>query len=220
MNRSLAEVAGENAQALRRSAGAKLEDFAAAARYYGLPWSSGRTGDFESGRVNPTLPTLLAVTATLSDILSRPVALQELFAGGGRVTVNRRLSLELASVRDALHDGYEVLARDVTGESERTLKAAEELAERMKTWPKSVRKVPGGDYRDVYVAMRDSDKRMCKTIGVDHSLGAAAMATLWGKTFTARRDELAGPDARAQERGQVSRRLKADLQDILQRKGK
>ena len=226
MNRSLAEVAGENAQKLRRGARADLEDFAKAAQYYGLRWSSGRVGDFESGRVNPTLPTLIIVAGVLTDLRRKAgigghkVAVDDLLAGEGRVTINGRVSLDLAAVRAALHGGLEILVADVAGELDRLRRGAEEYAERVKAWPKSVRKVPGGDYRDVYVAMRDSDLRMCKNIGVDQSLGAAAMAVLWRQTFSARRDEEAGPDASPQERGQVSRRLKADLQDIIQRKGK
>jgi hypothetical protein len=55
---------------------------------------------------------------------------------------------------------------------------------------------------------------MCKNIGVDRFL-AAAMAALWGRTFSAERDNRAGPDANAQRRGQVSRQLKAELQQVI-----
>jgi hypothetical protein len=62
---------------------------------------------------------------------------------------------------------------------------------------------------------RKSDERMCKNIGVDAFLGAAAMTALWRRTFTAERDNRAGPDANAQRRGQISRQLKADLQEVI-----
>jgi hypothetical protein len=61
----------------------------------------------------------------------------------------------------------------------------------------------------------ESDARMCKNIGVDRFLGAAAMAALWGQTFSAERDHRAGPDANAQRRGQISRQLKAELQQVI-----
>jgi hypothetical protein len=61
----------------------------------------------------------------------------------------------------------------------------------------------------------ESDARMCKNIGVDHFLGATAMAALWGRTFSAERDHRAGPGANAQRRGQISRRLKAELQEVI-----
>lgn len=196
-----------------------LEDFAAAARFYGLKWTSGRVGDFESGRVSPTLPTLIAVTAALSDLLGRKVAVGELLAGEGRVSVNDRLSLDLETVRDVLHDGFEVRLADISDELDKLKKSHAEFLERRKHWPKSL-DVPAKLHHNVYQAMRDSDIRMCKNIGVDRDLGAAAMAKLWRKTFTARRDEEAGPNANPQERGQVSRRLKAELENIIQRKGK
>jgi hypothetical protein len=41
------------------------------------------------------------------------------------------------------------------------------------------------------------------------------MAALWRRTFTAERDNRAGPDANAQRRGQISRQLKADLQEVI-----
>ena len=63
--------------------------------------------------------------------------------------------------------------------------------------------------------MSDSDLRMCRNIGVDRDLGAAAMMKLWGKPFTAKRDELTEPGANAQRRGQVSRRLKAELVKVV-----
>ena len=56
---------------------------------------------------------------------------------------------------------------------------------------------------------------MCKNIGVEPDVGAMAMAKLWKKTFVARRDELAGPGAKPQRRGQISRRLKAELQELI-----
>ena len=56
---------------------------------------------------------------------------------------------------------------------------------------------------------------MCKNIGVETDIGAAAMAKLWGRTFVAERDRRAGPDANSQKRGQISRQLKAELQKVL-----
>lgn len=159
----------------------------------------------------------------LSDLLSREVAVNELFAGEGRA-INNRLSLDLGTVHAAFCDGFEVRAADLTGELERLKKAGAEWAERRaiseflerrKHWPKSLDSVPAGLQHDVYRAMSDSDLRMCKNIGADRDLAAAAMAKLWRKTFTARRDELAGADANPQKRGQVSRQLKSQLEKVM-----
>ena len=99
---SIAEAAGRNARALRLGAGVKLDDFALAAKSYGLPWTSGRVGDFESGRASPSLPTLYAVAAALGQVIGRPVSLVELFAGEGSVQINEKLSVKLSVLRDAL----------------------------------------------------------------------------------------------------------------------
>ena len=80
---SVAEVIGDGAQAFRLDAEVTLEQMARAAQRYGLPWTSGRVGDFEAGRTAPTLPTLLAATAALGDVIGRPVSLAELVTGEG-----------------------------------------------------------------------------------------------------------------------------------------
>jgi hypothetical protein len=82
-------------------------------------------------------------------------------------------------------------------------------------WPKRLRAVTPDLRREVLRDFNESDARMCKNIGVDQVLGAAAMAALWRRTFTAERDNRAGPDANAQRRGQISRQLKADLQEVI-----
>jgi hypothetical protein len=58
----------------------------------------------------------------------------------------------------------------------------------------------------------ETDQRLCKRIGVEPQIGAAAMAMLWRLTFTAERDRRAGDDANAQRRGQISRGLQAELE--------
>lgn len=67
----------------------------------------------------------------------------------------------------------------------------------------------------VFRDLREADLRLCKSIGVERDIGAAAMAKLWGRTFTAQRDRLAGPAANAQRKGQISRHLKAELEKAI-----
>jgi hypothetical protein len=199
---SVAEVAGMNARALR--GGATLEQLTVALRPYGLQWSTGRAGDFENGRAAPNLTTLYAVAAALGDIIGRTVALAELFDGRGPVAINDELSVDLAKLREAL-SGVPVKAR----------KAA------LKTTmgrPLVFQTPAGVDpelHRRVLVEFRESDRRMSRSLGVTPEVAAAAMAKLWRRTFVAERDRLVGPDANAQKRGRISRRLKAQLQEAL-----
>lgn len=187
MAKTFGEVAGAQARALRKGADKSLEDVAAAARSYGLRWSTGSVSDFESGRATPSLPTLLVVVAALGDVIGRPVSLpDDLFGGSGFVAINDKLdSIALEKFRAIL-----------SGKPMRLKPAA-----------------AGG----VLQEFRESDMRMCKNIGVSLDIGAAAMAELWGRTFVAERDHRAGPDANAQRRGQISRQLKAELQKSIDR---
>ena len=202
---SLAQVVGAHARELRISAGKKLEDVADAARNYGLPWSTGRVGDFEAGRAAPNLATLFAAAAALGDVVGRPVSLSELCAGKGQVQINDELSVPLSKLRAA-----------VSGEPV-SVKPQKKSTKSTPATPASVKLGPAETLAATRILMRfrESDSRMCKNIGVDTMTGAWAMGELWGKTFTAARDEIAGPRANAQQRGQIARQLKADLQEFI-----
>src|SRR5262249_21677612 len=71
------------------------------------------------------------------------------------------------------------------------------------------------DWARVNETFREADLRVNKSIGVDRGLGAALMAKLWGKPFSDERDQRAEPDANAQRKGQISRQLKAELQEVI-----
>lgn len=196
----MAEVAGRNAQTLRQEKGVKLQDFARAMRRYGLAWSTGRVGDFESGRVAPSLATLLVVASALGDVIGQPVTLAELFAGVGRVQVNDELDVHLTVLRAAL-SGVPVSVRAnprLTGVlTPNWAGISPQLHLRVL-----------GDFVE-------TDERVCKRLGVPTDVGAAAMAKLWRRTFTAERDHRAGPGTNAQHRGQVSRQLQAELKEVI-----
>jgi hypothetical protein len=148
----------------------------------------------------------------------RKVTPRELFAGEGRVTINDRLSLDLDAVRSTFGEGAGITVLDMAGIRDQVKRAIPEWEKRRECWPKPLRAVPPAKIGRVYLAMSDSDMRMCRNIGVDRELGAAAMTKLWGKPFTAKRDELTEPGANAQRRDQISRQLKAELLSIIERK--
>lgn len=177
---------GVDEQALRIDAKVTLDELAAAASSYGLPWTTGRVGALESGQVKPDLATLYVVAAALGQTTGRRVAIADLFTGEGQVAVNDQLTVDRAALQAALSGKPVPATFGGTG----TLKA------------------------DVF-AVRESDKRMCKSIGVDADTGIAAMVKLWGRPFSAERDSRAEPGANAQRKGQVSRQLKAELLSII-----
>jgi transcriptional regulator with XRE-family HTH domain len=214
---SVAKVIGDGARGLRRDADVTLEQMARAAQLYGLPWTSGRVGDFEAGRTAPSLPTLVAAAAALGDVIGRPVSLAELVTGEGQVHINDKLSLDTSALRAAL------AGASITAHAIPQILATQEMQEMAQLmisqtnfhWPNRLRAVNPDLRQEVLRDFNESDGRMCKNIGVDQVLGAAAMAALWRRTFTAERDHRAGPDAKAQRRGQISRQLKADLQEVI-----
>lgn len=213
---SLSEAAGRGAREIRLRAGATLEDVAKAARHYGLKWTANKVNAFEAGGVSASLSTLYALAAALNHVTEQDVTLADLFIGSGKVVVNDRVTVPLSKVRAAITGApVEVTLRQLTGEYERAVAAAEEIRAREESWPPALQRITHGAYRAVLAEFSDSDLRMARTLGVDRSTGAAAMWAVWGKTFVARRDELAGVDANAQKRGRIARELKAELKKVL-----
>jgi transcriptional regulator with XRE-family HTH domain len=196
----VAQVIGGNARRMRLDAGVTLEQFAQAARLYGLPWTTGRVGDLEAGRVAPSVPTLYAVALALQHVTEQSVTLADLFAGSGDVQLNDKLTVDVLALADAM-TGQPVIEGGV-----------------QQTLPNLLRTLASQLHEDLLIEeCRESDTRLLRSIGVTPERGTAAMAELWGHTFSAERDRRAGPDANAQRKGQVSRQLKTELETLLER---
>lgn len=221
----MATVAGRNAQALRKAAGLTLAEVAKAAKSYGLAWTTGRVAAFESGRVSPTLPTLIAVAVTLADVAARPISLVDLFAGDGRVIVTDNLTLELANVRAAL--GGKTLkpptVSDVPGGNDDLAEALFSAALEVKDELGGLKFKPTiGDLRAAskqLAEFADADLKVTKSLGATRLATALAMTKLWGQTFVAERDRRAGSEANAQRKGRVARELKDELRKWLDGNG-
>jgi transcriptional regulator with XRE-family HTH domain len=183
-------VIGQNVRALRRTAGLTLDQVAAAVSLRGLPWSSGRVADLESGRMAPmNVDTLLALAAALSDALGRSVPLAELLATSEAVTLTERLRINGAALAQAM-TGQPVVA-EFSGKGDGTV------------YP-----------------WREADRRICQSLGVTAEAGRDAMYRLWGHPFSVERDTSAEPGANAQRLGIISRGLIAQLKTELTNKTK
>lgn len=185
---SVSKVLGANVRTLRLSAGCTLDQFAAAARVHGLPWSSGRVGSLESGNVPIGVETLYAIATALGALIGRDVTLAELLTTREPVRINGMITVRPSALSAAMSGQPVKLSARLSGGG--TLSARAEVS-------------------------READQRVCKQLGVDTATGAAAMVKLWGHVFSAERDRRAGPDANAQRRGIVARALKAELQKAL-----
>ena len=201
----MAKVVGRNARDIRLKAGVTLDRLAVAMKLCGLRWSTGRIGSFESGHVPPNLLTLYAVALALGQATGRRVSLTDLLASAtdgddGDVAINDELAVPLSALRDA------VSGQPVTvGETETTRKVTRpgQLS------PREMTEIDEIAVRDEF---READFRVCKKLGVTPQQGAAAMRDKWAHTFSRERDRLAGSDANAQHRGNISRQLQAELE--------
>lgn len=190
-----AKVLGDTAKELRGDR--KLEVVARAARLAGLNWGTGRIADLEAGRVNPTLPTLIALCWAFRDLLEWPeMTLADLFAGDGYVTLMPDVVVPIELLRRALKGeladppaGLQVVGR-------MGFPPSEDAVER---------------------SLLEADYRMADSVGIPADQAAAKMHALWGRSFTAERDQRAGPGANPQKRGRISRELKAELQEMIDR---
>jgi hypothetical protein len=184
-------------RALRIEAGATLEQFAIAAKAFGLPWSTGRVGDFEAGRVAPSFPTMYAVALALRTVTGQPVALADLLAGDdGPVDLTDELTIDLSDLQGALQ-GKPVAGGERKPTARDKGNLGRGLASLVPDW--------------FHLEMREADVRLCKQLGVTPERGGAAMIALWRRSFTNERDRRAGADANAQRKGQISRQLKTEL---------
>src|SRR5271156_2866079 len=123
----VAQVIGGNARRMRLDAGVTLEQFAQSARLYGLPWTTGRVGDLEAGRVAASVATLYGVALVLQHVTGQPVTLAELFAGDGDVALNDELTVDVSALADAM-TGLPV----IEGLLEQTLRNVEHALSRRK----------------------------------------------------------------------------------------
>jgi transcriptional regulator with XRE-family HTH domain len=188
MTISLAKVIGTNARALRLNANVTAERFAAAAASMGLPWSTGRVGDFEHGRIAaPDLPTIYAAAAALGEVIGRPVTLPELLATTSPVVVNDSLTIKPAAL---FGEVVPIRRGPFRGKGTLASSAAPVL---------------------------ETDHRACRSVGVDSTKGIAAMVRRWGHPLSAERDLRApAPEANAQRRGIVTRQLLKELREELE----
>ncbi len=61
----------------------------------------------------------------------------------------------------------------------------------------------------------DVDYRAAAELGLEPDRAAAAMAKLWGRSFTDERDRRAGPGVTKQKRGRVGLAVKAELREAV-----
>lgn len=169
------------------------DELARAARRFGLKWTASKVRDFEVGRSAPTFATVLAVTAALTHVAST--------SQQGDV-----ISVRLAPVRlaDLLSfDGQVAITNEFS-----------ECGDRLVDF------CSGGVWQAATVidwreASGLTEDRIAASLEISADRLAAESQRLWNTTFSAERDRIAGPNANAQRKGQVTRQLKAELKKVI-----
>ncbi len=202
-SRPLTEVVGGNCRRIRTEViGITQDELARWARVYGLKWNAAKVANFEAGRWEPTLATVLAVGLALNRALVfRQIAAPAIIRGP-KISRDQR-PVTLADLLDG-GDGLVALNDDV-------LVAADALAGVGRGQP-----FPLQHYGDRLLDRSGlAEQRLAKTLGISGARLAGVSSQLWGSTFGEERDRRAGVGANQQKKGRISRELRAELEKAI-----
>jgi len=216
---TVAQVVGRNARRLRGHHTA--DELARGAKLMGLKWGTGRISELEAGKVSPTLPTLFVLALVLGEVTGQPVSLADLLHAEDFIRVNEKLVVKTdsftASVSSKPVDMDEVMPDLMNRVMEAAEKIGAEAAAEMAARPAHLRHLGIVAIVDTFENSGEAEKRIAKGLGIGSDRMVQESTYLWGDSFSAERDRRAGPDANAQKRGRVSRELKAELRESLNR---
>lgn len=219
----LAKVIGSNCRRIRTSHGLTQDEVARYAREFGLRWNAAKVGDFESGRSAPTFATVLVVSLSLHSAvrnsasrdgdLGASIHLPELFAGDAEVQMNDDLILPEALL-SLVCEGQSWssppwnLWKPTPG-----LQSESSLAFEKDLWGEESLSPP----ERLLVRFGLTEDRIARQMGIDRRTLSDLSYLLWRKTFSEERDVRAGAESNQQTKGRVSRELKAELKQELER---
>lgn len=197
--RPLAVIVGENVRKLRTAGGHSGEALARELRdLFQVRWTTGRISELENGRVSPTAPTLFMVSQALTQLLSRPVAVAELFADDGFAEVGQ-VGIRTTRVADAFDGQVVELVVDDLANSDGLMGAARDHHAKLLM---QIEKDSG-----------EAEDRAANALGLRPLHLAALSAALWGRTYSQERNQRAGAEASPQKRGRIGRELRAELKE-------
>ena len=212
----LRKVIGANARRLRTDAGVSLEEFVREGKKQGLPWTTGRVGDLEGGRIDAgKLETLVSVALTLAATTGRDVRLADLVRTDQRVMVNGRELDDFAS----LFEGCPVRVTEAQEHEDNP--TAPDLAQR-NGWPDvdaaakdfGVRKSKVLPLLIAYDEAGLAERRAAKALDISLVELTRRSVVLWGHSLTSERERVAEAEGGANNArlGQISRSLREQLE--------
>lgn len=206
-------VIGRNVRRLRGKA--SMADLAVIASEYGEVWDAGSIGKIEAGKYKATIQLLGVLSMALTRLTGREVRVHEFLwqETPQLITLNRLLVAEPASLLSFLA-GEKVLEAGQIVEPSNDFEATVTAA--FRNHPEAISLKPAGR---VYRELTHGDRRIAREVSLSPEVFAVWCSLLWSRTFTAERDVRAGDNASAQKRGRVSRELKQELRDYMERYG-
>lgn len=223
VSKPLAEVVGANCKRWRNRIGLTQDKFAEFARMVGLRWTASAVGDFEAGRSNPSLATVIAVAVALQIAFGRTASFDsddEIVGVVWDFGPNDAPTLADLVSTDAVCDVNGVLippAGDlpklflggiVHGYGGPTAEEWREIAEAVER---------GRKFGPPLVAHAGvTDKRMARQLGISVNDFMVRSIRLWGRMFSEERDRRAGPDANQQKKGRIAREMRIELESASQ----
>jgi transcriptional regulator with XRE-family HTH domain len=212
---TLREVLGANCRRIRTDAAVTQSALARCACLTGLNWRTSSVADFEAGRSEPTMKTVIAVCLALGVATGKVVELADMVLFDGFVAVTEQLE----PTGEWLAGFCAGKRRPLTAADARHTASAERLDELHAPAPGRFGKY-GMRATDVEEMRRMSgldEYRMAKRLSIDDDRLLAESFRLWQRTLSQERDRRAGPAANQQRRGRISRELRAQLEEALTR---
>lgn len=210
---TLIDVIGGNVRHWRTTTGLRQDDIAAAARRWGLAWTSPGVAEIEAGRRRLTAEELVLLPVVLIQASGgRPSpTLAELIEGAPRVALSDRASMSPDQVKALL-----------ASDESRTPPAAPATTDMNELIRDGIREVKARRASHLELLIDDAEKKASRRLGVPARRIRLAALALWGMPLSAKRDEIvqtmAGEAAvRSKQalRGHVTRQLLADLKTAM-----
>lgn len=213
------QIVGSVVRRRRKQAGITLERFSQEAKRHGLKWSAGRVSDFEAGRVELTLATLVTVAQVLANVTDEPVVLADLLDTEGGVDILGRTVFDVASMLrgvpvQPINEQHSTPTEIARRNGYRTLDNAAAALE-----------VPKAKVVTLLLAQENAglvDRRAARALGVPLVELTRQSVLLWGRGFSAERDRRAGPAGYEHEGGrntaqigEITRALRDELRPRL-----
>lgn len=237
----LRAVLGASARRIREAADVRQEAVARAARTYGIAWSQPKVAALENGGKAVSVEELVLLPMILSSSCGRPVTLADLVPVDARITLSPETEvagwvlLRLLAAEDLADVGPRDLAARLAfaaglhpelqpetankrfaadlGRASSAVHRLEALLDRDLT---------EAEHRAALSVPDDADQKAARKIGESPQTIVGLSRTIWGRSLADERDRIvteqhpdASLDRRRALRGQVTRRLVAELAEFI-----